>query len=70
MNLGPRKVTKEWPVRLQITVFTIPVGSIVNVRSTHEDKSVVEFSERDIDWFSNSEIEKYTAEMYILRGEV
>lgn len=63
MKLGIRKVIKDWPVRLQITVFTMPIDSMINIRQTDMDgnKSVVEFGEqRDIDWISNSEIEKYT----------
>ena len=65
MKLGLRRVTKDWPVRLQISVFTMPAGSTVIIRQTHEGESVVEFGERDIDWFDNSTIERYTEELLL-----
>jgi hypothetical protein len=55
-------VTKDWTVRLQLSVFTVPEGSTVEVGELDMTtaKVIVKFSERDIDWFSLSEVSAHT----------
>jgi len=60
MKLGFRRVTEDWCVWLQISVFTVPKYSFIEITQTYDEKSVVHFSCGATDWISNSLIEKYS----------
>ena len=52
------EVVKEWQVRLQICIFTMPIGATVQVGQYDPvgSKYFVQFTARDIAWISSSEL--------------